>query len=143
MAETKVEQHSSPVYNGKAIPCWTESGKEYLLLQKFPHLQKRFHSGMDCLEAEERSSLHALIRLREEELRTREDYSTVLHHKVSLLAGGNLAHVETDAVVNASNHWLSAGKGTSSKSRINTCMLYLTLSVSIILLLSKPTTSSI
>ncbi len=119
MAESKhakVEQHSSPAYNGKAIPCWTESGKEYLLLQKFPHLQKRFQSGMDCLEAKERSSLHTLVRLREEELREREDYSTMLHDKVSLLAGGNLAHVETDAVVNASNHWLTSGKGMSSRS---------------------------
>ncbi len=116
MAESKHEQHSLPVYNGKAIPCWTESGKEYLLLQKFPHLQKRFHSGMNCLEAKERSSLYALVRLREEELREREDYSTMLHDKVSLLAGGNLAHVETDAVVNASNHWLTSGKGMSSRS---------------------------
>lgn len=34
-----------------------------------------------------------------------------LHEKVSLLAGGNLAHVEVDAVVNASNNWLTTGKG--------------------------------
>ena len=34
-----------------------------------------------------------------------------LHEKVSLLAGGNLAHIEVDAVVNASNNWLTTGKG--------------------------------
>lgn len=37
-----------------------------------------------------------------------------LHGKVSLLAGGNLAHITADAVVNASNHWLTTGKGGSS-----------------------------
>ena len=34
-----------------------------------------------------------------------------LHSQVSLLVGGNLAHVACDAVVNASNHWLTSGKG--------------------------------
>ena len=36
-----------------------------------------------------------------------------LHEKVSLVAGGNLAHMEVDAVVNASNNWLTTGKGRS------------------------------
>ena len=37
--------------------------------------------------------------------------SASLHSKVSLLAGGNLAYVAADAVVNASNCWLTTGKG--------------------------------
>ncbi len=43
-------------------------------------------------------------------------YPTALHGKVSLLAGGNLAYVRADAVVNASNHWLTAGKGVHLKT---------------------------
>ena len=35
-----------------------------------------------------------------------------LQDKVSLLVGGNLAHIEVDAVVNASNCWLTSGKGS-------------------------------
>ena len=100
-----------PLHNGECIPRWTETGKEYLLLEKFPHLQKRFHSGLSCLETDERSALQALIAQRKEELKTRVDYLSPLHHKVSLLAGGNLANVAADAVVNASNHWLTSGKG--------------------------------
>lgn len=105
------EHHSIPKHNGEPIPSWSETGKEYLVLEKFPHLQKRFHSGFDCLDPEERAQLHQLISQRKEELKTKTDYLCPLHHKVSLLAGGNVANVTADAVVNASNHWLTPGKG--------------------------------
>lgn len=111
MATSSSAVCSIPEHNGEPIPSWSETGREYLLLEKFPHLQKRFHSGLDCLDAEERIELHALISLRRNELKTKVDYLTPLHHKVSLLTGGNLANVTADAVVNASNHWLTSGKG--------------------------------
>ena len=41
-----------------------------------------------------------------------------LHTKVSLLAGGNLAYVAADAVVNAANRWLTTGKGERDKHRV-------------------------
>lgn len=100
---------ADPTHNGAAIPAWTETAKEYLVLEKFPNLRNRLKNGLDCLEEEERVSLGTLIQERRTEQKTTNHKP--LHHKVSLLAGGNLAHVAADAVVNASNHWLGTGKG--------------------------------
>lgn len=94
------------------IRPWSESGEEYLVLEKFPSLRKRFESGLHCLTSEQRSQLRELARQRESELRgSGAAYLTPLAHKVSLLPGANLAHLALDAVVNASNHWLTPGKG--------------------------------
>lgn len=95
-----------------AIPPWSEGGKEYLVLEKFPSLRKRLESGLHCLSAEDRADLRQLIQKRHSELlSTGPVYLTPLHHKVSLVPGGNLAHLALDVVVNASNHWLTSGKG--------------------------------
>ena len=51
------------------------------------------------------------MRQRRGEVGVSDACHTPLHGKVSLLAGGNLAHVGVDAVVSASNHWLTSGKG--------------------------------
>ena len=55
------------------------------------------------------SFCRALVERRREELRGVA--CPPLHGKLSLLPGGNLAHVACDAVVNASNHMLTPGKG--------------------------------
>ena len=107
-----------PTHNDRVIPPWTETGKEYLVMERFPHLRKRLEGGRDCLTSEERAELHQLCEERRKEVKGRPPVS--LDGKVSLLAGGNLAHVTADAVVNASNHWLTTGKGTHTASII-TC----------------------
>ena len=40
-----------PTHNGLPIPPWTETAKSYLVMKRFPHLQKQksFESGLDCL----------------------------------------------------------------------------------------------
>jgi hypothetical protein len=97
------------------IRPWSEGGEEYLVLEKFPSLRKRFESGLDCLTPEQRSQLRELAQRREKELRgSGASYLTPLAHKISLLPGGNLANLALDAVVNASNHWLTPGKGSVS-----------------------------
>lgn len=94
------------------IRPWSECASEYLVLEKFPRLRKRLETGLDCLTTEQREQLRLLVQRRESELRaTGHAYLTPLHHKVCLLAGANLAHLAVDAVVNASNHWLTPGKG--------------------------------
>ena len=94
------------------IHPWSEGGEEYLVLEKFPSLRKRFESGLDCLTPEQRSQLRTLAQRRESELRgSGAAYLTPLAHKISLLPGANLAGLALDAVVNASNHWLTPGKG--------------------------------
>ena len=98
-------------HNGAAIPPWSDTGREYLVLERFPHLRKRLEGGLDCLPPEERTQLHQLVEQRRADMTTGVDLHTPLHGKVSLLPGGNLAHVAADAVVNASNHWLTTGKG--------------------------------
>lgn len=96
------------------IRPWSEDGEEYLVLEKFPSLHKRFESGLDCLTPEQRSQLKTLAQRRESELRgSGAAYLTPLAHKISLLPGANLADLALDAVVNASNHWLTPGKGRS------------------------------
>ena len=102
----QVSAGRGPTHNGAIIPPWTETGKEYLVLERFPHLRARLEGGLDCLSPEDRIQLHCLCEQRREEVT-----GGPLHGKVSLLVGGNLAHVEVDAVVNASNHWLTTGKG--------------------------------
>jgi len=98
-------------HNGAAIPSWSDTGREYLVLERFPHLRKRWEGGLDCLLPEERTQLHQLVEQRRAEVMADADLHTPLHGKVSLLPGGNLAHVAADAVVNASNQWLTTGKG--------------------------------
>ena len=94
------------------IPPWSEGSKDYLVLEKFPSLRKRLETGLECLSSEEREELRKLVKKREGELRdTGRLYLTPLHEKVALLPGGNLAQLAVDAVVNASNHWLTPGKG--------------------------------
>ena len=134
--EMEEQEHiTNPTHNGVPIPPWTETAKEYLVIERFPHLQKRFETGLDCLTIKGEETLiitiHQLVshsspppppeRLElqqragqlEAELKQEQGAtgSLALHGKVSLLAGGNLAHVATDAVVNASNCWLTTGKG--------------------------------
>ena len=98
---------SVPTHNGRVIPPWTDTGREYLVLERFPHLRRRLEGGRDSLTHEERQELQRLCEQRKRE----GENATPLHGKVSLLVGGNLAHVMADAVVNASNHWLTTGKG--------------------------------
>ena len=99
------------------IPPWSEGSKDYLVLERFPSLRKRLETGLDCLSSEERAELREVAQRREAELRaTGRLYLTPLQEKVSLLPGGNLAQLAVDAVVNASNHWLTSGKGKSTKS---------------------------
>lgn len=81
-----------------------------MVQERFPHLRKRLEEGIDCLDPTERDELHRLALLRADELQ-RSGAQTPLHGKVSLLTGGNLVHVVADAIVNASNQWLSTGKG--------------------------------
>ena len=37
---------------GVPIPPWTDTASEYLVLERFPHLQKRYEQGLDCLTVE-------------------------------------------------------------------------------------------
>ena len=104
-----------PAHNGVTIPPWSVSGKEYLVLERFPHLQRRLDGGPDCLAPEERTQLHQLVEQRRTEVMASADCHTPLDKKVSLLPGGNLAHVTVDVVVNASNQWLTTGKGESQE----------------------------
>ena len=81
-----------------------------MVQERFPHLRKRLEEGIDCLDPTEREELHRLARLRADELQLASGHQP-LHAKVSLLTGGNLVHVDADAIVNASNPLLSTGKG--------------------------------
>ena len=83
------------------------------MLERFPHLQRRLDGGPDCLAPEERTQLHQLVEQRRAEVMASADCHTPLDKNVSLLPGGNLAHVTVDVVVNASNQWLTTGKGES------------------------------
>eukprot|EP00731_Ephydatia_muelleri_P023545 Em0015g1128a len=83
-----------------------------MVQERFPHLRKRLEEGLDCLDPTEREKLHRLARLRADELQQRAE-EPPLHGKVSLITGGNLVHVAADAIVNASNQWLSTGKGVN------------------------------
>ena len=40
---------ATPLHNGAPIPLWSEAVKEYEVMGKFPQLQKRFETGLDCL----------------------------------------------------------------------------------------------
>ena len=103
----------------KILP-WSDGGREYLVLEKFASLRKRLETGLQCLTPEERAELRQLIKRRESELRsTGPAYLSPLHEKVSLLAGGNLVHLVVDAVVNASNQWLTSGKGTGTSFQLH------------------------
>ena len=104
-----------PSHNGVIIPPWSVSGREYLVLERFPHLQRRLEGGPDCLAPEERTQLNQLVEQRRTEVMGSADCHTPLDKKVSLLPGGNLAYVTADVVVNASNQWLTTGKGGSQE----------------------------
>lgn len=104
-----------PYHNGVTIPPWSVSGREYLVLERFPHLRRRLEGGPDCLAPEERTQLNQLVEQRRTEVMASADCHTPLDKKVSLLPGGNLAYVTADAVVNASNQWLTTGKGESQE----------------------------
>lgn len=39
-------------HNGFPIPPWTETGREYLVLERFPHLRKRLEGGELAGDAE-------------------------------------------------------------------------------------------
>lgn len=96
---------------------WSEEGEVYVVLEKFPSLRKRLETGLHCLTSQERADLKRLASKRESELRAAgRHYLTPLHHKVSLVAGGNLVQLAVDATVNASNHWLTPGKGNYTTS---------------------------
>ena len=45
------EEGAVPTHNGIPIPPWTEAAKSYLVVKRFPHLQKQksFESGLDAL----------------------------------------------------------------------------------------------
>ena len=112
MASCSIVNSDTPPRTISTIRSWSEDGEEYLILEKFPSLHKRFESGLDCLTPEQRSQLRTLAQRRESELRgSGAAYLTPLAHKISLLPGANLADLALDAVVNASNHWLTPGKG--------------------------------
>ncbi len=44
-------------HNGHPVPPWTETAKEFLIMQKFPHLRKRLEDGLHCLSRSERVQL--------------------------------------------------------------------------------------
>ena len=48
MAE-KTDIITRPSYNGVPIPLWSETIKEYHVMERFPQLKKRFESGLHCL----------------------------------------------------------------------------------------------
>ena len=102
---------TEPTDSGVPIRPWTETAEEFMVQERFPHLRKRLEEGLDCLDPTEREELHRLARLRADELQQRAE-EPPLHGKVSLITGGNLVHVAADAIVNASNQWLSTGKGS-------------------------------
>ena len=103
---------AEPTHSGVPIRPWTETAEEFMVQERFPHLKKRLEEGLDCLDPMEREELISLARLRLDELQQQPAKEPVpLHDKVSLLTGGNLVHVAADTIVNASNQWLSTGKG--------------------------------
>lgn len=44
-------------YNGCPVAPWTETAKDFLVLQKFPHLRRRLENGLHCLTRSERVRL--------------------------------------------------------------------------------------
>lgn len=49
---------AAPVsHNGHPVPPWTETAKEFLIIQKFPHLRKRLEDGLHTLSRSERVQL--------------------------------------------------------------------------------------
>ena len=103
-------------HNGTPVPPWSETAKEYMVLEKFPHLARQLERqrdayGREALSPDQKRDLRQLVARRREALALEPYPPLPLHQKVSLLAGGNLAQVSADAVVNASNVWLTSGKG--------------------------------
>ena len=49
-------------HNGCPVAPWTETAKEFQILQKFPHLTRRLEDGLHCLTRTERAQLQ-LVRL--------------------------------------------------------------------------------
>jgi O-acetyl-ADP-ribose deacetylase (regulator of RNase III) len=94
-------------YNGHPIPPWTDTAQEYEIVYRFPDFTKRFDIGPHCLTLKERFDLQGLVD------GCKQPPSPSFDDKVSLIAGGNLAHVATDAIINASNCWLTTGKGVN------------------------------
>ena len=116
-------------HNGCPVAPWTETAKDFQVLQKFPHLRSRLGVGVQLQLVRPihvytlflNSLIHKrlydntytqqLADQRGSEVASSSASSASLHGQVSLLVGGNLAHMICDAVVNASNHWLTSGKG--------------------------------
>ena len=44
-------------HNGCPVAPWTDTSKEFLVLQKFPHLRRRLEDGLHCLSRSERARL--------------------------------------------------------------------------------------
>ena len=110
---------SGPSHNGQVIPPWSVTAQEYEVLYHFPDFTKRFDIGRDCLTLRGKNIskwiiVYSLVERFDLQLLAEQcqvSSTLPLQDKVSLLAGGNLAHIEVDAVVNASNCWLTSGKG--------------------------------
>lgn len=42
---------------GSPIPQWSESAKEYMVMERFPQLRRRLETGPDAFDPEERTKL--------------------------------------------------------------------------------------
>lgn len=42
---------------GSLIPRWTESAKEYMVMERFPQLRRRLETGPDAFDPAEREEL--------------------------------------------------------------------------------------
>ena len=49
-------------HNGCPVAPWTDTSKEFLVLQKFPHLRRRLEDGLHCLSRSERARLELVCR---------------------------------------------------------------------------------